>query len=431
MEGRRWSEVFRSLVFGGELVARPDPDAPGAGAVSTAVLYGQGAPGALDPGQVEGALAAARAQGGFPTGSSAAQLCAYRRATPSVGAMMPGSAVARTAVITTEQELARLDRGDPLGTSCPDAVPDGMSRDVRLDAVYPSDTHGLDFQIARMAWTASSRPGVATSRTTDEQASVARDFEDWLGAEDGRGALLAEGLRPPGDFAAPRGGLLDSQNGVDLNAEADLSGVSADVLADMLARHRDAQPRGRVLLAVDTSGSMDAGAPTGTRLDVVRGAVGGALRLAGPRDEVGLWVFPGGVASGHQELVPVGPAAPDRLDQVRRSLGTARASGNTPLYRAMVDGVGAVGTGDPTVTSGAVVITDGEDTNSGLTPQAVATALRAGTRLTVITLGEIRCNGPGLSTLTAASSQVECRDADPANLGPVLEDTVDDIWSGR
>ncbi|GAA4791804.1 substrate-binding and VWA domain-containing protein [Actinomycetospora chlora] len=431
IDAHRWVDVFRTLVFGGELVARPDPESAGAGALMTALLYGQRAPGALDPGQVEGALAGARAQGGFPTGSSSAQLCAYRRSSPSIGAATSGTPVARTAVIATEQDIARLDRGDPLGGACPDSLPGGMPRETRLEAAYPSDTRGLDFQIVRMSWTASSRPGVATASSTGEQDAAAKDFEDWLGSGEGRAALVAEGLRPAGAATLPRGGLIDPRYGVDPTSEFDLAGVPADVLAGTLEQYRSARPRGRVLIAMDTSGSMDAATSAGTRLDVVRSAVSSTVRLAGPRDEVGLWVFPGGNPAGHQELVPLDTATPERLDQLRRSLAMARAAGNTPLYRTMLDGLGAVGSGDPSLTSGAVVITDGEDTNSGLTPQAVAASLPAGARLTVVTLGETRCNGPGLSALTATSSRVECLDADPASLGAVLDSTVDAVWSGR
>ena len=111
-----WAADFQSLVGAGELVARPDPETPGTGPVATTLLYGQGDP--ASPARVERALAGGRPQGGIPAGDSVAQICAYRRSiTP--GGFPTGSPQARTAVITTEQEISRLDRGDPLGTFVP------------------------------------------------------------------------------------------------------------------------------------------------------------------------------------------------------------------------------------------------------------------------------------------------------------------------
>ena len=159
-----------------------------------------------------------------------------------------------------------------------------------------------------------------------------------------------------------------------------------------------------------------------------------SLHLAGPKqDDVGLWVFPGAVPGGHQELVPIAQAQPGQVAAVSQSLTRVVPNGGTPLYRTMVDSAASVGPGDSATTSAAVIITDGEDTSSGLTPQSTAAQLPAGTRLIVLTLGEVRCNGPGLSALTTASSRVECVDADTdaAGLSARLDAVLDDIWSGR
>ena len=80
-------------------------------------------------------------------------------------------------------------------------------------------------------------------------------------------------------------------------------------------------------------------------------------------------------------LVVAGAQITGQVAAVSQSLTRVVPNGGTPLYRTMVDSAASVGPGDSATTSAAVIITDGEDTSSGLTPQSTAAQLPAGTRL--------------------------------------------------
>jgi Mg-chelatase subunit ChlD len=108
-----------------------------------------------------------------------------------------------------------------------------------------------------------------------------------------------------------------------------------------------------------------------------------------------------------------------------------RPAGNTPLFRTMTDGAAALGPADPGRVDAVVVLTDGEDTSSGLTADAVRASLAgSGVRLVVVTIGEIRCSDPGLNAITTATAG-ECRDADLSNLSTVLRTAIAGLWGGR
>jgi len=139
-------------------------------------------------------------------------------------------------------------------------------------------------------------------------------------------------------------------------------------------------------------------ATTGTRFEVATRAIQQSLRLMSDRDEFGLWVFPADAEGrGTRQLVPIGrgDATADglpRREAAVAALGRVTPAGGTPLHRTIVDGVRAVGpTGEDRVTA-LVVVTDGEDTSSGLTPAQVTAAVRdKQVRVLVIAVGEAHC----------------------------------------
>jgi Ca-activated chloride channel homolog len=186
-----------------------------------------------------------------------------------------------------------------------------------------------------------------------------------------------------------------------------------------------------VIFALDTSGSMAAAGPEGPRSLVAAGAVSAALQRMGPRDRFGVWFFPDAAGTGPVEAVPVGPSDPARIAAAQQLLAGVRPAGNTPFFRTVIDAAATLEPDDPAQVDAVVVLTDGEDTSSGVGADAVTAALAgSGVRVVVVTIGEIRCSDAGLAAITTATAG-ECVDADLANLGSTLGTATAGLWGGR
>lgn len=339
-------------------------------------------------------------EGGFPVGGTDGLLCRLREAGAPTG----------VGVVATELDLVRANRGDAFGDTCGrvDAPPP-------LRAVYPTGESTFDVQLVRTAWTEQG----------ERQRTAAADFADWVSSQGGASTIRGAGLRPEGSA------LLPSAPGLDPPRLRGRPPVDDQELTDAQGLLDQIQLRGRILFAVDTSGSMAAATPGGTRLESAARAVSATLPLAREgRDELGLWLFPDASDTAPRRVVELGPVGGTR-DRAEAELSEVRPSGNTPLFRTMVDGIAAVDSADAAATDVLVVITDGEDTTSGIDVAAVVAATRPDVRLVVVPIGEIRCDSAQLGALTGSGRSVECRDADPATLPTVLTDVVQPYWSGR
>jgi hypothetical protein len=402
----RWGELFARLTDRGVGVVRADPGSTDLGLLATALLYGRNGqdgpagPQQLAPAEVERRIADSLDKGGFPLTDTLGLLCRHR---------VLGS---RAAVVASEQQVVRYNLGDPLGESC-------LSRTDapgRLIALYPPDSRSLDHQFVRLSW---SEP---------PQELAAAGFGEWLRTDPGRDAIAAAGLRPVGPY--PVGAALTT-GGIDPSALPVAEPLPAEQWDAAAAAYDAAQRRGRVLFAVDTSGSMAAAGPEGTRSAVAGSAVSAALQRMGPRDQFGLWFFPDAAGTGPVEALPLGPSDPARLAAAQQLLAGARPAGNTPLFRTMIDAAAALDPDDPAQVDAVVVLTDGEDTSSGLGADAVNAALAgSGVRLIVVTIGEIRCSDAGLAAVTTATAG-ECVDADLASLDTMLGSATAGLWGGR
>jgi Ca-activated chloride channel homolog len=402
----RWAELFRRLTEQDVDIIRADPDSTELGLLSTALLYGlsdqdgSASPQQLAPAEVERHIASSLDDGGFPLTDAPGLLCRHR---------LLGS---QAAVIASEQQVVRFNLGDALGDSCLSRT----DQPGRLRALYPSDTRGIDHQFVRLSW----------SDPPQEQAAAG--FGAWLRSDPGREAIVRTGLRPVGPYTV---GPTLTTIGIDPDAVPTMEPVSTGRWDGTTAAHDLAGRRGRVLFALDMSGSMATLGPEGTRSFVAAAAVAAALRGMGPRDEFGIWFFPDGLGTGHVEAVPLGPPDPARLGAAQQSLDGARPAGNTPLFRTMIDGAAALHAGDPAQVDAVVVLTDGEDTSSGLGADAVSAALAgSGVRLVVVTIGEIRCSDAGLAAVTTATAG-ECLDADLSSLDTALRTATAGLWGGR
>jgi Bacterial extracellular solute-binding protein len=254
-----WPELFARLTDRGVGVVRADPGSTELGLLATALLYGQDAspgPQRLAPAEVERRIAQSLDEGGFPLTDTPGLLCRHR----TLGS--------HAAVVASEQQVVRFNSGQPLGESC-------LSRagePGRLVALYPSDSRSLDHQLVRFSW---SEP---------PQREAAARFGEWLRTDAGREAIVATGLRPVGPYSVGSG---LTTAGIDPGALPGVEPMPPERWDATGAAYAAAQRRGRVIFALDTSGSMAAAGPDGPRSLVAADAVSAALQQVGPRDQGG------------------------------------------------------------------------------------------------------------------------------------------------
>jgi hypothetical protein len=421
----RWTEALSALDRPEWSLVRPDPVLTVAGELGTLAIYasdGGGPERLTDPEAAGDLVDLARARAiehriargldahGYPLGDTVDLLCRHRQLTSTP-----------TALIVAEQHVVRFNAGRPLGRSCPEATTAPPPGD-RLIAVYPVDTLALDYPLITLEW-----PG-----RSDPQRRWTERFGAWLVDEAGREALNDVGLRPP---ARPVGHPLTEALGA-------LSGVSyprvalAPAVVERSNRvHAEAGRPGRVLLALDASGSMQRPVSRGTtRFALAAAAVTRSLGLVSDRDEFGLWVFQGSGRAPRQ-LVAVGPGGAavngvPRRDATIRALDAVRPAGNTPLYRAIVDAAAALGPADPGRIDAVVVLTDGVDYGSGITAAAMVNAVRGtGVRVFVVAIGEASCGAPALEEVTRVSAG-GCVQASPGDLDAELHELFRLLWGG-
>ncbi len=412
-----WSDLFDQATASDRGIVRPDPSTSLVGVISTAVLYGNDIDGTgawmpeqpvLDRRTIEQRIGQSLDRGRYPLGDEADLLCRHRELDDP-----------RAAVVVSEQQLRRFNQGQPLGGECGSA--EFLSPADKLVPLYLAKAPSLDHRIVRFRWS-ESKP-----------AEKAAEFSSWLSSEAGRDALADVSLRPSG-FAG------EHATGGDGVSEDGPAYIASDTAAmdTTRAEHNIAQRRGRVLVAVDVSGSMGASAKldTGSRFDVVSQSVQAALPSMGDRDEIGLSLFPG-EATGLtvRQAVPIG-SRDDPLGPVTRGqviideLGRSTPDGDTPLFRAIVDGVAAVGPSDDSRINGLIVLTDGEDTTSGLAPDQVLAAVQGKeVRVFVVSVGEASCTVAPLPDVTRATGGA-CYDADFESVDERLAEVLAIFFGG-
>lgn len=384
--GQSWSKLLEAIKDWD--VVRPDPGSSPVAEAATALLY-QGRTD-IDARLLEQRIGLSLDQGKYPLGDSLDVLSHYRQSDHP----QP------TAVVVSEQALAKSNNGGLLGDTCATSPND----DDRLEAVYPSDTRSLDLQFVRLSW---SQP---------PQADAAIEFGKWLESPEGRKTLAEVGLRSPGPIA---GCLLTTQNGVQPDAMFSSDPVPDSVLNTAMGTYQRAQRPSRVLLALDSSGSMSALAGTGqgSRFDTASLGVKRALKLMGNQDELGLWVFPTSPNSSEvHRLEPIGRKDATQRPTISAALKNVRPAGDTPLYRTIVNGVATLEPSGEMSSHALVVLTDGEDTTRDLTDIQLVDAVKdKGVRIFVLTLGEVSCATAVLRRVTE-DTRGRCLDADPSGI---------------
>jgi Ca-activated chloride channel homolog len=421
----RWTEALSALDRPEWSLVRPDPVLTVVGELATLAIYasdGGGPERLADPEAAGDLVDLARARAienriargldahGYPLGDTVDLLCRHRQLTSTP-----------TALIVTEQHVVRFNAGRPLGGSCPEATT-APAPGARLIAVYPVDTLALDYPLITLEWPDRSDP----------QRRWTERFGAWLVDEAGRAALNDVGLRPPArSVGHPLTEALGALTGISYPRVV----LAPEVVERSNRVHAEAERPGRVLLALDASGSMQRPVSRGTtRFVVAAAAVARSLGLVSDRDEFGLWVFQGSGRAPRQ-LVAVGPGGAEvngvpRRDATVRALGAVRPSGNTPLYRAIVDATAALGPADPDRIDAVVVLTDGVDYGSGITAAAMVNAVRGtGVRVFVVAIGEASCGVPALEEVTRVSAG-GCVQASPGDLDAELRRLFRLLWGG-
>lgn len=164
----------------------------------------------------------------------------------------------------------------------------------------------------------------------------------------------------------------------------------------------------RVLLAIDTSGSMNKPVSRDDSLKRIDAAIGGAQAGLGkvkPPYELGVWTFR---QTGHTVLAQIAPATPTRLRSIVDKLGALRPGGSTPLYNTIDAGIealqlAALRDDEPADTINALVIlTDGKNNP----PRAMR---RAGTATTARELNSALADGGNIRVIVTAAFTKRCR----------------------
>jgi Ca-activated chloride channel family protein len=230
----------------------------------------------------------------------------------------------------------------------------------RLVALYPPEgTFYSDnpFMVLDAPWV---RPA---------QREGAERFQKFLEDEITPELAARSGFRPASldeDPVAP----VSKENGVDPAQPERVLGLPEPRVLDGVRRawRQDRKPA-NVLLVVDTSGSM---AEEG-RLERAKAGLRTFFRNVGRQDSLGLTIFSDRI----QALIPIGPFTDNRA-QLQATVQNLIADGGTAVYDATIEGFRSVrSAATPERISAVVVLTDGEDTDSGASADDVVLAVRA------------------------------------------------------
>ena len=203
-----------------------------------------------------------------------------------------------------------------------------------------------------------------------DRRRVADEFRAFLTGPDGRAAYAAAGFRAAGgDPGELR--LLSPARGFSAALPDPVRAPSAAAITELLETWPVLTRRNSVLIALDTSGSMDSQVPgtSQTRLELLQEAAAEGVALLNNQTRVGLWEFASGLTSTtpYRELVPLGPAGGQLNGVTRRqamldAIQGLSADGGTGLYDTIYDAYRTMlRAWQPEAENLLVVITDGKD----------------------------------------------------------------------
>jgi Ca-activated chloride channel family protein len=204
---------------------------------------------------------------------------------------------------------------------------------------------------------------------TEEQKAGAKVFADYLAHNIDASTAARYGFRPA-DLERKPVAPLTARNGVDPQQPARVLSVPQPRVLDALRKawRADRKP-GNVQLVLDTSGSMN----EANRLESAKSGLRTFLREVAPQDRVGLTIF-------NERVTPLEDIAPARAnrDTLRNRVAGLIADGGTAAYDATAAAVEQVKKlADTSRINAVVLLTDGEDTDSATTADALVRRLEA------------------------------------------------------
>jgi Ca-activated chloride channel homolog len=201
------------------------------------------------------------------------------------------------------------------------------------------------------------------------QRAAAERFQAFLADRIDPETAARSGFRPA-DLDTEPVAPVSKENGVDPAQPERVLGLPEPRTLDRIRRAwREDRKPANVLLVVDTSGSMQ----DENRLVRAKEGLETFFEQVGKQDNVGLTIFSDRI----QPLIPVGPFEQNE-GRLRSTVENLIADGGTAVWDATVSGFEQVRTGaDPGRISAVVVLTDGEDTDSGRTVEDAVSAVRA------------------------------------------------------
>jgi Ca-activated chloride channel family protein len=204
---------------------------------------------------------------------------------------------------------------------------------------------------------------------TPAQKEAAQKLQQFLVERITPQTALAAGFRP-GDPAKQAGAPIDAAHGADPNEpKTVLSLPEPAVLARIKRAWREDRKAANVMLVFDTSGSMG----EENKIDQAKDGLRVFFRELSPRDRVGLVSF-------NTKVFPEAPVAEvkSNLSLLRQRVSGLLPDGETAVYDATAAGYDAVRKlRDDSRINAVVVLTDGQDTSSRLSPNELVNRLRA------------------------------------------------------
>jgi len=201
-----------------------------------------------------------------------------------------------------------------------------------------------------------------------ERAAAGR-FQDFLADRIDPARAAQSGFRPA-DLEQEPVAPVSEENGVDPTQPERVLGLPEPRVLDRIKRAwREDRKPANVLLVVDTSGSM----ADENRLERAKQGLDTFFEQVGRQDDLGLTIFSDRI----QPLIAVGPFV-ENEQEIRDTVRNLIADGGTAVWDATAEGFEQVrAEADPDRISAVVVLTDGEDTDSGRSVEEVVETVRA------------------------------------------------------
>jgi Ca-activated chloride channel family protein len=264
-----------------------------------------------------------------------------------------------SAVAVEEKSVWDYNQGNPTGD--PTTLHQHAKPHTPLVAIYPKEGTLLSdspYAVLKADW--------VTDKVRAAAAAFLKELQGSKAQERFRAAAFRDSNDRPGDLITQDNGLLPDQPKLVLTPPA------PKVLARVEALWNQQRKAARVLLVIDTSGSMGDDAGNGSsKLDTAKSAALKALDQFGPNDEVSLWSFSSRLNNDPRPYRPLVGFAKITANkgQLRSAIQALHPEGGTALYTSADAAYQTMaGSVSQSTISAVVFLTDGrnEDSNNNL-----------------------------------------------------------------